>query len=317
MNKPGDTYTSLLGALKTLENNLETEDSRRKPFPTTSTGRRTALAMWITDPKHPLPARVCVNHLWGRHFGKAIVPTVFDFGRKGTPPTHPELLDWLAVELVENQWSMKHIHRLMTTSQTYRMSSSKVNANAQTMTVDPDNKSLWRMNSIRMEAQSVRDSLLDLAGVLDLTQGGPSIPVNDEASRRRSIYFVHSHNEHQQFLSTFDDASVLECYRRAESIVPQQALAMENSPLAGEMAEKIAQRIQVSLPDSTDDAFVRQAFRWILCNEPNAAEHSASLSALTQLIEAARRAQRPDPVLFSRTTLIQALLNHNDFVTIR
>jgi hypothetical protein len=104
-------YTPIRGSLKTLESNLETEDSRNKPFPPTSTGRRTAFARWLTDPKHPLPARVAVNHLWSRHFGKALVPTVFDFGRKGTPPTHPELLDWLAVELIEHGWSMKHLHR--------------------------------------------------------------------------------------------------------------------------------------------------------------------------------------------------------------
>src|SRR5205807_1476494 len=122
----GESYTPLRGSLKTLESNLETEESRNKPFPKVSTGRRSALARWITDPKHPLPARVAVNHLWSRHFGRALVPTVFDFGRKGMPPTHPELLDWLAVELVEHGWSMKHIHRLIVTSNTYRLTSSSV-----------------------------------------------------------------------------------------------------------------------------------------------------------------------------------------------
>ena len=127
---------------------------------------------------------------------------------------------------------MKHIHRLIVTSNTYRLTSSSAGAASETLAADPDNRFYWRANPIRMEAQVVRDSLLYLAGELDLTRGGPSIPVNDEASRRRSLYFVHSHNEHQKFLSMFDDASVLECYRRAESIVPQQALALENSPLA-------------------------------------------------------------------------------------
>ncbi|MBC8112908.1 MAG: DUF1549 domain-containing protein, partial [Candidatus Saccharimonas sp.] len=121
---PAENFTPLSGSLKTLENNLETEESRRKPFPTTSTGRRSAFALWLTDPKHPLPARVAVNHIWMRHMGRPLVPTVFDFGRKGTPPTHPELLDWLAVELIEHGWSMKHIHRLIVTSQAYHMSSS-------------------------------------------------------------------------------------------------------------------------------------------------------------------------------------------------
>ncbi len=317
VNQPGDSFTSLTGSLKTLENNLETEESRRKPFPQTSTGRRSALAKWITDAQHPLTARVAVNHLWGRHFGKGIVPTVFDFGRKGTPPTHPELLDWLAVELTDHGWSMKHLHRLIVTSQTYRMTSSQKQATPQASAADPDNKFLWRRNPIRMEAQIVRDSLLHLAGELDLKQGGPSIPVKDEQSRRRSLYFVHSHNEHQKFLSTFDDASVLECYRRSESIVPQQALALENSPLAAAMAEKIAQRLHLAQPNLTDQDFARQAFVMILANDPTEGELLAAVSALEQLTTAAKNSNRPHPESQARTNLIVALLNHNDFVTIR
>src|SRR5581483_8548308 len=102
------TYTPLRGSLKTLESNLETEASRGKPYPTTSTGRRSALARWLTDPRNPLTARVAVNHIWARHFGRPLVSTIFDFGRKGAAPTHSALLDWLAVELMENRWSMKH-----------------------------------------------------------------------------------------------------------------------------------------------------------------------------------------------------------------
>jgi hypothetical protein len=316
IDQPGETYTSLIGSLKTLENNLETEESRRKPFPAASTGRRTALAKWITDPRHPLTARVCVNHLWNRHFGKGLVPTVFDFGRKGTPPTHPELLDWLAVELVEHGWSMKRIHRLIVTSQTYRMTSSKAEANLRAIDIDPDNVFYWRRNPIRMEAQLVRDSLLHLAGELDPKLGGPSIPVSDENTRRRSLYFVHSHNEHQKFLSMFDDASVLECYRRADSIVPQQALALENSPLATAMAGTIAKRIEGGHP-LPDAEFVRRAFLAVLCDEPNEAELKASVTAVAELTAAATAAGRPDPVAAARANLILALLNHNDFVTVR
>ncbi len=314
---PGENFTPLNGALKTLENNLETEDSRRKPFPTTSTGRRTALAHWITDPRHPLPARVAANHVWLRHFGRPLVPTVFDFGRKGTPPTHPELLDWLAVELVEHQWSLKHIHRLIVTSQAYRLSSSSAGATADTLAGDPDNQFYWRANPMRMEAQLVRDSLLHLAGELDLTRGGPSIPATDETSQRRSLYFVHSHNEHQKFLSMFDDASVLDCYRRAESIVPQQALALENSPLATAMGEKIARRLIAAQPTATDTEFIHAAFLTVLGVEPSADETSLAVSGLSQLTEAARQNARPDPSTHARTQLIHALLNHNDFVTIR
>ncbi len=310
---PGETYTSLVGSLKTLENNLENDASRRKPFPSTSTGRRTALAKWIADPRHPLTARVVVNHVWNRHFGKALVPTVFDFGRKGTPPTHPELLDWLAVELRDNKWSLKHLHRLICTSQTYRLNSSNANATPETLAADPDNKFYWRANPRRMEAQLVRDSLLHLAGELDLKMGGPSIPVADQNSKRRSLYFVHSHNEHQQFLSIFDDANVLECYRRSESIVPQQALALENSPLATAMAEKIAGRINAV----GDEEFVRAAFLNILATEPTKPEFDLIVSALAQLTEIATQKKTPNAAAQARIQIVHALLNHNDFVTIR
>ena len=312
-DEPGENFTTLTGAVKTLENNLETEDSRRKPFPATSTGRRSAFAAWLTDPKNPLPARVAVNHMWARHFGKPLVPTIFDFGRKGTPPAHPELLDWLAVELVEHQWSMKHLHKLMVTSRAYQMTSSAAGAAPETLAKDPDNKWLWRANPIRMEAQLVRDSLLSLAGELDLTMGGPPVPSGDLQSRRRSLYFFHSHNDHQQFLSIFDDANVLDCYRRAESIVPQQALALENSQLAGAMAEKIAARI--TTPNEAD--FIRSAFLTVLGVEPTPAELSAASEGLAKLTESARKSNRPNPPGRARVGLVHALINHNDFVTIR
>lgn len=317
IDAPGGAPTPLIGALKAFESNLETEESRRKPYPATSTGRRSMLAGWLTDPRHPLAARVAVNHIWSRHFGRALVPTVFDFGRKGTPPTHPELLDWLAVELVESGWNMRHIHRLITTSSTYRLASSSAGAATENLAIDPENRYYWRSNPVRMEAQIVRDALLHLAGDLDLQVGGPSIPVGDEASRRRSMYFVHSHNEHQPFLSIFDDASVLECYRRVESIVPQQALALENSPLAATMAQRISQRIATDTPGATDSDFIRQAFLSVLSAEPSAAEQAAASEALGALTEAAKRQNHPEPVTHARVNLIHALLNHNDFITVR
>jgi hypothetical protein len=312
---PSEAYTPLPGAKKTQEDYQNRNAGA--PYPTTSTGRRSAFAKWLTDPRHPLPARVAVNHIWMRHMGKPLVPTVFDFGRKGTPPTHPELLDWLATELVEHNWSMKHIHRLIVTSQAYRLSSSSAGATEATVSADPDNRFYWRMNPVRMEAQIVRDSLLSLAGELDLSLGGPSIAINDEASRRRSLYFVHSHNEQQKFLSTFDDANVLDCYRRAESIVPQQALALENSPLATAMAGKIAERIATANPNATNTDFTRAAFVTILSVEPTVDEQATMAEVLQRLSELARAKGRPNPETLARTNLVQTLLNHNDFITIR
>jgi hypothetical protein len=307
IENPGDTYTIPRGALKTKENNLEAEPSLSKPFPTTSTGRRSALAKWITDRQNPLAARVAVNHLWSRHFGKPLVATVFNFGRKGAMPTHLELLDWLAVELMEHNWSLKHVHRLMVNSAIYRLSSAGT-ADAR----DPENNYYWRMNPLRMEAQTIRDSLLQLAGQLDLTQGGPSIPIAAD-SKRRSLYFVHSHNDHQKFLMQFDDAAVLECYRRTESIVPQQALTLANSKFTLTMADAIAARIG----NKPDREYVLAAFVFILGTSPSADEKQTCLEAMTEWQKILKEQKHADPAAKARANLVGALLNHNDFVTVR
>ena len=317
LGAPGESYTPIAGARKTLESNVETEASRGKPFPATSTGRRAALAGWITDRRNPLTARVAVNHIWMRHFGTPLVPTVFDFGRKGTPPTHPALLDWLAVDLMDHGWSMKRLHRLIVTSDAYRRSSSGLGADGATLAADPENRHYWRMNPVRMEAQVVRDSLLGLAGELDAKIGGPPVPANDETSRRRSLYFFHSHNDYPKFLATFDDASVLECYRRSESIVPAQALAMSNSRLALTMAAKIGDRLHERLGAVGDPEFVRAAFETILGGAPTSAERDACERSLVELKALLKGQGVADPGRRARDDLVQALLNHNDFVTIR
>jgi hypothetical protein len=314
----GETYTPLAGALKTLESNLETETARRKAFPKTSTGRRSALARWIADAKNPLTARVAVNHIWARHFGQPLVPTVFDFGRKGIPPTHPELLDWLAVALVENGWSMKHIHKLMVTSNTYRMSSSLAAAPAANRQADADNRYVWRMNPTRMESEVVRDSLLYLAGELDLTLGGPSVAIaQQDASKRRSLYFFHSAIDRNRFLTTFDEADALECYRRRESIVPQQALALSNSKLALETADRIADRLARKLGDIADREFVREVFTALLGTTPTEPESAACLMAITQWQDLYAKLPPAESSRRVRSHLVHAFLNHNDFVTVR
>ncbi|MCU0717530.1 MAG: DUF1549 and DUF1553 domain-containing protein, partial [Pirellula sp.] len=318
----GRDYPSLSGSEKTAESNVESEESRKRPFPNRSTGRRTALARWIVNEKNPLTARVAVNHIWARHFGAPLVPTVFDFGRKGTPPTHPELLDWLAVELMESGWSMKHMHRLMLMSSLYARTSSSRDATPDTLRSDRDNKLYWRMNPIRMESQVIRDSLLSLAGELDTTLGGPSIPVNNTGSKRRSLYYFHSKNERNKLLSVFDDANVLDCYRRASSIVPQQALALENSELAQELAIKIVNQME---PASSDRDFIASAFRKVLGYEPNDQEVSLSLRFLQAQKEGSpgpldtEQASNPSNAesISPKAAFLLALLNHNDFITIR
>jgi len=225
-------------------------------FPRTSTGRRTALAKWITDPRHPLTARVAVNHIWNRHFGSPLVATLSDFGRKGAKPLHPELLDWLATELISHQWSMKYLHRLIVTSSTYRLGSTTIGRDAN-VALDEDNRFWWRRAPMRLESQVIRDSVLSVAGQLEDRVGGPSVAVEDQAeSHRRSIYFYHSNNDRNLFLTAFDDATVQECYRRDESIVPQQALALANSRLSHDIAQQIVDQPRFSdtrLVDAEDD----------------------------------------------------------------
>ncbi len=315
---PGDKYTSLRGSLKALEGPDEKEDHRNLPFPTTSTGRRTALAQWIANAQNPLTARVAVNHLWLRHFGQPLVPTVMDFGRRGAAPTHPELLDWLATEFIESGWSMKHLHRLMVLSRTYRLNSSNADAAKASLTKDAENKYYWRMNPVRMDAQSVRDSLLQLAGQLDLTLGGPTIdPNKNETVFRRSLYFTHSKDDVHKFLDTFDNANVQECYRRSESVLPQQALALANSKLSMVAAGKVAEKLTKDSPAATDDDFIHRAYETIMAVEPSGAEMEVCAETLMQLRSLAEKQGHKDPVVRARAGLVHALFNHNDFITVR
>ncbi len=337
-------------------------------YPKESSGRRAALARWITDRNNPLTARVAVNQIWLRHFGRPLVPTVLDFGQNGQAPTHPALLDWLAAELIEpslarfrrnrvsdesdpatsNQntrtsaksghtdeelsapWSMKHLHRLIVTSRTYRMASTPDNNN---LAADPDNRWLWRMPSRRMEAELVRDGILFVAGQLDLTFGGPDIDYELGLSvNRRSLYFRHAQEKQMEFLKMFDCAAVTECYQRKESIVPQQALALANSDLTLVQARIIARRLQEKT--ATDNAaFINAAFERVLSRPPTSDESQASLAFLDQqrekLLATGERltqtggpfadSSKPaaDPILRVRENLVHVLLNHNDFVTIR
>jgi hypothetical protein len=318
VDEPGTEFTKFIGAAWTPTRFLNsTADDPMVTFPSTSTGRRTALADWITDNRHPLTARVAANHIWLRHMGVPLVPTVFDFGRKGTPPVHHELLDWLASELIASGWSMKHMHRLIVTSAVYRLSSSTAGAEI-SMSQDPENRYWWRRVPIRLESEVVRDSILSLAGTLDLRFGGPPVlPPDQVGSTRRSLYFFHSNNDRNLFLTTFDEAMVKECYRREQSIVPQQALAMTNSRLVLDASVPIAGRLsghvgtgQQATADNVE--FMRRAFKVILGNQASDSEVAACLDAIKQWREqpgASSETVRPN--------LVWALLNHNDFVTLR
>ena len=303
------TYAPPRVSRKALETPAHKEPQYSATYPETSTGRRLALARWITSPKNPLTARVIVNHVWLRHFGEPLVETVDDFGLRTKPPTQHPLLDHLAADFMQNGWSFRRLHRLIVTSKTYQLRSATAGADPKTQTADPNNQFYWRMNARRMEAQVVRDSLLHLAGVLDLSQGGPSLDPGDSV-RRRSLYFKHSRDQQDKFLKTFDDADHLQCYRRPESVAPQQALALSNGKLPIEMAGKIASRVK-------SEDFVGGVFELLLGRKPDDAERRECETALTDLQAAASKAKKPNPAQRARRGLVHALLNHNDFVSIR
>ena len=304
-------------------------------YPTQSTGRRAALAQWLTAPSNPLLARVAVNHIWLRHFQKPLVPTMFDFGLNGKPATHPELLDWLATELVANGWQMKAMHRLMVTSQAYRRASTLAGPEDALLQLDPDNVWYTRANSRRMESEVVRDSTLAVCGSLDLTMGGPDLdPATGPSVPRRSVYFRNSKEKKDLFLSLFDSPNVVECYQRAETIVPQQALAMSNSPLTLAQARKLAGNLSQEVGPQAESTpqFIEQAFLLLMSRSPTAGEQAACQKFLTQQTERFSDPQQltafsspvvaaippaTDPVQRSRENLIHVLLNHNDFVTVR
>lgn len=314
-------------AAKLLKEPAEGYTSIGPKYPTTSSGRRLALARWIASRDNPLTARVAINDMWARHFGKPLVSTVFNFGRSGKAPTHPELLDWLAVEFMDRGWDMKAMHRLMVTSDTYKLASVPVNA-----TADPDNIYLGHMNIKRMEAEVVRDSMLAIAGKLDRAMGGADIDEKKgDTVFRRTIYFRTAPDLQMDIAQAFDAASPIECFERTVSVVPQQALALSNGPLSFTVARTVA--AQLSGPATSDaKKFAALAFERILGRPATTQELTASVSYLSTQAELYRDPAKltaipngpealikpsGDPMQRARESLVHVLFNHNDFVTIR
>lgn len=251
---PGDPVTpGVLRVLDDPEHPFDWEGASAKS-PQGTTGRRLALAEWLTDPKHPLTARVMVNRIWQYHFGEGLVRTPDDFGERGSRPTHPDLLDWLAVEFMESGWSIKHIHRLILRSTAYRQSSRFDQTREE---ADPSNKLLNRFSKHRLEAESIRDAMLAVSGQLDLTMYGESVPTErledglvvvpkDHPGRtRRSVYIITHRSGTPNILTTFD-APIMDTNapKRRESAISQQALAAMNHPFMHESAEALRERIE-------------------------------------------------------------------------
>ena len=228
-----------------------------------TSGQRLAFARWLTSHDHPLTARVMVNRLWQHHFGSGIVSTPDNFGKMGAAPTHPELLDWLAVDFMENGWSLKRLHKQIMTSATYRQNSRQTPAgNA----ADPDNNLLWRMNLQRLESEIIRDSMLAVSGKLDLTMGGPAILLKprpdglqeisdkDPAPKgqwRRSLYLEARRGYPLTFLEVFDSPLMQgSCNRRLNSATPLQSLTLLNDDFMLTAARALADRVAAAKPSS-------------------------------------------------------------------
>ncbi|WP_422926692.1 DUF1549 and DUF1553 domain-containing protein [Singulisphaera sp. PoT] len=281
-----------------------------KPTDST-TGRRQALASWLTRPDNPLTSRVMVNRLWQHHFGRGIVATPNDFGVRGEAPTHPELLDWLATELIGQGWKLKPIHRLMVTSATYRQTSAQPanKGEAKQATDDPENTTLWRMNRRRLDAESLRDAMLVASGELNPKMGGPSVlaplekevedlifteaevvdlwPVTPDPSEhvRRSLYLFRKRNVRYPLFDAFDAPDTqTACAERGVSTHALQALVLMNSDYSVARARALSSRIFREEPGNRE-ARIRHAYRIVLARDPKPKEleqASAFLDGQTQ-----------------------------------
>ena len=279
-----------------------------------TTGRRLAFAQWLTQPQHPLTARVFVNRVWAAYFGTGIVPTLDNFGKSGTAPTHPELLDWLATEFVAQGWDIKWLHRTIVMSSVYRQASM---ARPEGLAKDPENEWLWRMTPRRLEAEAVRDAVLAAAGTLDATMfGAPvaaetkksgEVAVKGEADAgRRSIYQIVRRSAPQHFLAAFDAPSMeINCIRRPRSTSATQALALMNGDFITAQAKHFAARVG---REAEPAGQVRHAFRLAMGRQPSGDE----ADLLESFLERQRR-QYDEPTK-ALADLCQVLLGANEFI---
>ncbi len=308
-----------------------------------TSGRRKAFAEWLTRPDNPLTARVIVNRIWQGHFGRGIVASSSDFGTQGADPTHPELLDWLATELVARGWSMKAMHRLIVSSAAYRQSSTP---REKTLNDDPENTLYGRMTRRRLEAEAVRDSLLAVSGQLDPRLGGPSVfpdlppgietrggwtrSALDSDRNRRSIYVFVRRNLKYPMFDAFDTPDTnTTCPERNVSVNAPQALMLLNSDLVLDMARSLAGRVYRRVSDHNDKpSLVVSAYLLAFGRRPDPDEsargvafldaHPARLSGRTGPKSPPLPSPMPDGVVPAQAAAFvdycHVLMNLNEFV---
>jgi hypothetical protein len=298
-----------------------------RPFviPPGSSGRL-ELANWLTAPENPLTARVMVNRIWQHHFGKGLVPTPSNFGSNGQPPSHPELLDWLASRFLESGWSIKAMHRLIVLSQTYRLASVPDSANAAR---DPANRGYWHFDRRRLDAEAIRDAMLAVSDTLDLRRPDqhPFPPMNTWAwtqhapfkqvypSRHRTVYLMTQRLQRHPFLALFDgpDTNVT-TDMRTRSTVPLQALYLMNNPFVTEQAKALATRLLRGAPELRQR--VRQGYELTYGRLPEDSEIEAARHYLQRYEQELSRLDGPRQTheLEAWTSLARVLLGANEFV---
>ena len=302
-----------------------------EPYPgSNSSGRRLALARWLTQPSHPLTARVFVNQLWLRHFGRGIVASPSNFGRSGVAPSHPELLDWLSTEFVAKGWSPKAMHRLMMTSSAYRQSSTIGEA---ALARDPENILVSRMPMRRLDSDALYDSVLRATGRLDPKQFGPAeqietrpdkevVPKGGPNGYRRAMYVLHKRQSPVTMFDVFDEPTMApNCIERRQSTVSTQALQMMNGTIVWEHAKYMAGRI---IDETGDDAErqVDRAFLRALARPATPVERSAIIESFGEMAKLwPDRIAKDNPAApnshmakwMSLTTICHTLLNSAEF----
>ncbi len=270
--------------------------------------RRTELAQWICRADNPLTTRLIVNRIWQHHFGRGLVATPNDFGHLGQPPSHPELLDWLAVTFVENGWSTKRLHKLILMSATWRQSAQHPQA-ADFGRADPADQWLWRAPVRRLNAEQIRDSMLCVSGELDRRRGGPGV---DNHVPRRSLYIRRHRNKPVDLLHAFDAANGLKSVaERNRTTTPMQALLMINGAFSLERAKKLALYVQQSAL-STSEETLAYAFRLTWGRPPTDVELTESLEFLGTAPEQAATSIDGEKLI----DFCHVLLNSNEFLYI-
>ncbi|MCC6511286.1 MAG: DUF1553 domain-containing protein, partial [Pirellulaceae bacterium] len=269
---------------------------------------RLELAKAIASGDNPLTARVFVNRVWQHHFGRGIVSTPSNFGLLGVPPSHPELLDYLAARFIASGWSLKQLHRDIMLSATYRLASTSIAANQER---DPENRLLWRMNRRRLDIESWRDSLLLVSGNLDSSIGGSSVNLADKNNRRRTLYAAISRHELNPVLRLFDFPDPnLTSERRSLTTVPMQQLFVLNSDFVIDQSRAIAARAEKSAPDDHEKQ-ISQLYSWLFGRRP--ADHELAVGINFLKLESPADISQGDVKLSRLEQYAQALLSTNEF----